>query len=208
MVFMAYGILVFPIINLVYFLRKKKGIKILGYFVIVFYFCIFAVGTFNAWNPMVKTYNITIKKETNQKDISILMASDFHLSEIIKTRRLQRFVALSKELNPDIILLPGDIIDNKVAPYIKHNMGDVMKEINAPMGVYASLGNHENYGNDIPQIIDELEKAGITVLEDETMLINETFYLVGRKDFQDKNRKPINAMVKNLDKTKPTSQEN
>ena len=203
MVVIGYGVLVFPLMNLIYFIRKRVGVKLLGYLALSFYAIIFILGTFNAWSPVVKYYDITIQKETEREDLTILMASDFHLNNLIKNNHLQRFVDINKAINPDIVLLPGDIIDNAVGPYLHHQLGDIMKEIQAPMGVYATMGNHENYGNDIPVIIEELKKAGITVLEDETRLINDEFYLVGRKDFQDSNRAPLEELIQDIDQEKP-----
>ncbi|MCG7344764.1 metallophosphoesterase [Sporosarcina sp. ACRSL] len=203
LVVIGYGVLVFPLVNIIYFLRKRTGIKLLGYLAVSFYASIFIIGTLNAWSPVIKSYDITIQKETERGNLKILMASDFHLNNIIKNNHLQRFLQLSKEINPDIILLPGDIIDNSVAPYLRHQLGDIMKEIKAPMGVYATMGNHENYGRDIPIIIEEFKQAGITVLEDEARLINDEFYLVGRKDFQDSDRVSLQQLTKDIDKEKP-----
>ena len=123
LVVMGYGVLVFPLLNLIYFIGKGKGVKLLGYLALSFYAIIFILGTFNAWSPVVKYYDITIQKETEREDLTILMASDFHLNNLIKNNHLQRFVEINKAINPDIVLLPGDIIDNAVGPYLHHQLG-------------------------------------------------------------------------------------
>lgn len=43
-------------------------------------------------------------------------------------------------MEPDIILLPGDIIDDHPGVFIQKNMGPIMKQMKAPLGVYGVLG--------------------------------------------------------------------
>ena len=42
-------------------------------------------------------------------------------------------------MEPDIILLPGDIIDDHPGVFIQKNMGHIMKQMTAPLGVYGVL---------------------------------------------------------------------
>src|SRR5205085_8142554 len=155
------------------------------------------------WHTKAVSYDITISKKTNIKKLKILMISDIHLNKIIGNSRIKNLVRLSDKIKPDIILLDGDVIDRSMKPFQEEKMGKELKKINAPLGVYAVLGNHEYYGNDIPKFIKEMSKIKIPVLTDETKLINNPFYLVGRKDYTDKNRKSIGELISTLDKNKP-----
>ena len=47
-----------------------------------------------------------------------------------------------------------------------------------------------------------MKKNGIKTLKDETVLINNSLYLIGRKDKSDNNRLDMLSLTKNLDKTK------
>jgi hypothetical protein len=61
--------------------------------------------------------------------------------------------------------------------------------------VYAISGNHEYYGEN-PYIAEEyLKSAGITFLRDSTILINNSFYLVGRDDRTNHKRKEIAQLI-------------
>ncbi len=49
-------------------------------------------------------------------------------------------------LNPDLILLPGDVLDGEVDPVIRRDLGERLRKLSAPYGVYGILGNHEYIG--------------------------------------------------------------
>jgi len=199
----GYGLIIFPIANLIYYFSKKKGIKLIGWSIISFYVCVVIVGSYNAWNPVVRTYEVSIDKQSEQKELSVLLASDFHIGKTVGKNHLERFVKIIEERQPDIILMPGDIIDDHIEPYLEKDLGETMKKIKAPLGVYATSGNHDYYGSDLEQLFVEMERAEITMLADEAVSINDSFYIAGRNDLTDKNRKSIKEIVDPLDDTKP-----
>lgn len=199
----GYGLIIFPIANLIYYFSKKKGLKLLGSAIIAFFMFIFFLGSYNAWNPVVRTYEVSIDKQSKPKELSILMASDFHIGQMVGENHLERFVKIIEERQPDIILMPGDIIDDHIEPYLEKDIGETMKKIRAPLGVYATSGNHDYYGDDLKQLFVEMEKAGITMLSDEAVSINDSFYIVGRNDLTDRNRKSIKEILDSLENDKP-----
>ncbi|RDU35768.1 metallophosphoesterase [Neobacillus piezotolerans] len=169
----------------------------------VFFVFIFAYGSFNAWSPAVREYEVTIQKPAAREDLKILMASDFHLGTIVGKDHLERFVDITRKEKPDMIMIPGDLIDDYIAPFLESNMGDSLKKINAPLGVYAVLGNHDYYGGDKDKIVKAMEKAGITVLQDEAILVNNEFILAGRKDPTDHSRARLDSFMAGADTSKP-----
>ncbi|MGJ7921057.1 metallophosphoesterase [Neobacillus sp. LXY-4] len=199
----GYSLMILPLANIIYFILKKNHKFWIGIGVIVLYSFIFIYGTYNAWTPVVRTYEIEIDKKTNLKDLKIFMASDIHLSGVVGTKHLERLVKLVDAEDPDIVLLPGDIINDNIEQYQKQNMSDVFKKIDAPLGVYAVLGNHDYYGNDDQKILAEMEKIGVGVLMDEFINIGDYFYLAGRKEHTDNSRKELSKYFKGLDKSKP-----
>lgn len=112
-------------------------------------------------------------------------------------------VEIVKEQKPDIVLIAGDIINDDIAPYIANKTGDIIKEIKAPLGVYAVPGNHDYYQEDVDSLANEIEKIGIHFLQDEVVNVNDLFYIVGRQDFTEIDRKQISELVTDLDKSKP-----
>jgi predicted MPP superfamily phosphohydrolase len=65
------------------------------------------------------------------------MVSDIHLGNIVGRNRLIGLTERVNQLNPELVLLVGDIIDGDIRPFQKQNMGEIMKSIQAPLGVYA-----------------------------------------------------------------------
>jgi uncharacterized protein len=203
LVVFGYGLILFPLLNVIYLLIKRRGIKWFGYGVIAFYVFVFTYGSINMWNPVVVPYEIEVAKETELNELKILLISDIHISETIGPRTITKLINLSNEVEPDIILLAGDIIDNSIEPYYKYNLGEIMSGLTAPLGVYAVLGNHEYYSDDIPTFIKEMNEIDIEVLTDEATNIDDLFYVVGRKDYTDRNRLTIAELTEELDHDKP-----
>lgn len=166
------------------------------------------IGFFNAWHPKVTKYSINIDKPANQiRNLKIIAASDIHLGTIIGPRKTHQLVSTINSLKPDIILLAGDVVDEDVQPVIKQNLGECLKQLKAPMGIYASTGNHEYIGG-VDRSVDYLEKHGINVLRDTFLTINNSFVLAARED-RDKNRfnsSPrlnLNELLSNIDHSLP-----
>ncbi|WP_077617574.1 metallophosphoesterase [Bacillus sinesaloumensis] len=200
----GFGLILLPIATLLYFLFKRKKIRSIGFAVLALYILIFSFGTYNAWSPIVQTYDITIEKAFEQRDsLKILMASDFHLGSIVGKSHLSKFVDLVEETKPDIVLIPGDLIDDYIEPFLDKNMGETLTKVDAPLGVYATLGNHDYYGNDNEKIVEEMEKLGIEILTDEITMLENELYLIGRNDDTDDKRAAIQELVATLDTSKP-----
>ncbi|MCD8501229.1 MAG: metallophosphoesterase [Bacillaceae bacterium] len=164
---------------------------------------VFIFGSHNMWRPVIVTYDVEINAETDLEDLKIMLVSDIHISETIGPRFTRRLVGLAREIEPDVIFLAGDVIDNSIEPYLKFQLSEILKDLTAPMGVYTVLGNHEYYGGDIPIFIEEMNAINIEVLVDEVVNVDDLFYIVGRKDYSDKERLPIDQLTRDLDKTKP-----
>lgn len=69
-----------------------------------------------------------------------------------------------------------------------------LAKLTAPLGVYATLGNHDFFGSQI-QIAQEIEKAGIQVLWDQAVEINGQFTIVGRNDTTFRERLTTKALL-------------
>lgn len=200
MVIIGYSMILLPIINIIYFVFKKKGVRILGAIILVFFMFVFTYGSYLAWTPVVRTHEITLNKKANMDELTIFVVSDLHLGELIGKRHLEKLVRIVDERQPDIVMIPGDIINDNIGPFLKENMGEVLAELRAPLGVYAVSGNHDYYGGDIEQIFVEMDKAGITMLGDEMVQIDESLYIIGRNDKTDNDRKSIKELMKGIDR--------
>ena len=156
---------------------------------IAFYGAIAAVviiliaGHLNALHPRVRRYEIHIPKQTNIKHLKAIAATDIHLGTIVGRKRFCGIVNRINELEPDIVLLGGDIVDEDLAPVIKENLGDALTQIITKYGIYAITGNHEYIGG-VEAAVKYMKDHNIRVLRDEAYTLNESIYLVGREDYK------------------------
>jgi predicted MPP superfamily phosphohydrolase len=111
------------------------------------------------------------------------------------------------QLEPDIILIPGDMIDEDIAPVLQTNVGDILMQLKSKYGVYASTGNHEYIGG-VLKAKEYLAAHKINVLSDTAELIDDSFYIVGREDvtiktFINQRRKSLKDILETVDTSKP-----
>jgi predicted MPP superfamily phosphohydrolase len=169
---------------------------------------ILILGHINAVNPRIRTIEIqTGKKAVGMKEIRMVMASDIHLGTIIGPRRVGKLVNTINGLKPDIVLLAGDVVDEELKPVIRQNLGESLRKIVAPLGVYGIMGNHEYIGG-AEAASKYLSEHGITMLRDKVVSINGMFYLAGREDrsingFAHKKRMTLDTLLAGLDRERP-----
>lgn len=147
----------------------------------------------------IQTYK-TIGDSISERPLKIVAISDLHLGYGIGKKEFEQWVNTINAENPDIVLMAGDMIDNSVRPLNEGHFEEVFHKIKAP--VYACLGNHE-YISGIKESLDFLDKTGVNLLRDSAVLIDSSFYIVGRDDRSNPNRKPLRELVADLDKSKP-----
>ena len=189
-------------------LQKVYFMSNIGALIIVAVLLVY--GTYNATNLKTTRYSIKINKEAGKlKKLNVVMLSDLHLGDIVDKHRLSKMVSKINELEPDIVILAGDIIDDYIEPFIAQDMGTEFKKIHSRYGVYAVLGNHEYYGGAIDKIAYEYENsANFNLLRDKAVKIDNSFYLVGREDlsyerYSKTKRKTLDALITDTDRLLP-----
>jgi len=154
-----------------------------GFAVLSLVFLLLLYGTWNARRPRIVHYDITFRKTVrNLPELHVVMVSDIHLGLELGNDRLDEMVGSINKLNPDLVFLAGDTIDEDVRLFINNKMPAILKKLQSRYGVYAVLGNHEHIGGNSKLAIEYLQQAGVTVLVDECIKINNQFYIAGRDD--------------------------
>lgn len=177
---------------------QQFGIKglLLGIFL-----AIIGLAWYNAYTPTVRHLTLT----TNQKmpkPIKIAMVADLHLGVFVGNRQLEKLNNILQKERPELLLIAGDVLDDDTHYYDKENMGVAMTKLvnSVPLGVYATLGNHDVFGHE-QQIMQALAKAGVKVLNDETLSVDNRIFITGRPDDMIINRKPTAELLpQNIDK--------
>lgn len=167
-------------------------------------------GTLNTRQVQVRNYDITINKSAGEfTQLNIVMVSDIHLGKIIHLKNLEKMVDMVNDLQPDLVLLPGDIIDEDVDLLSEEKIPEIMGKLSPRFGIFASLGNHEYLSRDQDRVIYYLNRANITVLRDQWVKVDDSFYVVGRDDLMRARllgtpRKPLSDIIKSdLDHSLP-----
>ena len=170
------------------------------------------------------TYEATINKSVaNIESMRIVMVADHHLGYILGADYMEEMVEKINELKPDIVCFAGDIFDNSFDSLDNPNaIRDAWLKIESKYGVYACWGNHDvtealfsgfSVGSRKDALRDSrmdklLKDSNIIALGDETVLIDNSFYMIGRLDYQKagdgtNNRMTITELTQNLDLSKP-----
>ncbi len=161
------------------------------------------VGNYRFNHPVVVPITIQIAKPKQNKELKIVAISDLHIGFSIKKKQMQQYVKLINAQHPDIVLIAGDFSDRSIEPVIRQNIKEELLKINAPMGIFGINGNHELFAERPNATAEYLRSAGITVLIDSVVLVNNSFYVVGREDYSDPKRQPLASLTKELDMNLP-----
>lgn len=175
--------------------------------VMIYLLLVVGYGFYSAGNIKVKTLEITLPKKGSKLDsLNVAFLSDTHFSPISGYAKAEQIHGILTGLNPDLILMGGDIIDDKAHHLIRHEIDKKLKEFKAPLGVITINGNHE-FINGYKESTGFIKNSGITLLSDSVWVIDSALVIVGREDlsinrFAEKQRKTLPDLmegVKQLD---------
>ena len=136
-------------------------------------------------NNAIQITNIDVKDPiipNSFNDFKIVHISDLHNKEFGKNQ--QNIIAKIKEINPDIIVITGDIIDSYDTNV--QISADFINGISKIAPVYYVTGNHESrILDDYVSLKTQMQTAGIHVLENEFITIsngNDKINIIGMND--------------------------
>ena len=189
-------------------IRKKKPRRYYaGMAAIALTVVYMGAGWFFAHHVFVKEYRLTTEKEVGE--LCIVQISDSHLGVTLSGEDFACEMEKVQSQNPDLVVITGDFVDDDSSKEDMLTACEALGELKTTYGVYFIYGNHDDgyfrKGTFTPA---ELRKAltdnGVVILEDETVLIDNRFYLMGRKDRSARDRLSMEALTKDLDPTKYT----
>lgn len=116
----------------------------------------------------VKEYKVVNNKITDSyHGLKIIHLSDIHYNSTINEKELNNIVDKVNEIKPDIVVLTGDLIDERLS-YDKDIISNCLSKIEAKLGKFAVSGNHDIPLDDYNYIIKE---SGFTSLDNKYELI-------------------------------------
>ena len=191
---------------------KKFGTYYAGIFAVVTCLCALAAGWY--YDHGVWQTNYVLKTDKNVKDLRIVAFADSHLGTTFNAEGLAKHVKEMERQNPDVALVVGDFVDDGTSKAEMIKACKILGEMKTKYGVYFVFGNHDKgyYGAQyrgfgFDELVDELSKNGVKILQDEAVLINDDFYVVGRRDFSEIRersgyRKSMKKLMRDLDEDK------
>lgn len=186
-----------------------------------------ACGIFHAKYIKTTSYDVIINKTIPERtSMKVVLLADTHFgynAGVLHARELVRKINKQK---PDLVCIAGDIFDNEYdAIRNPEKLEKTLRGIKSTYGVYACWGNHDlneeilagftfkHKDGDLSDIKDPrmkkfLKDSNIHILEDESVLINDQFYVIGRKDASltekiHETRKAPAQLTEKLDRDKP-----
>lgn len=103
----------------------------------------------------VKRVNLTCKDLPAEfNGFKMVQISDLHLGSWLQTKTLKRAIDDINSLHPDLVVFTGDLVNYSTSEALPFK--SVLEKIQAPLGVYSILGNHD-YG-DYAQWRNQAEK--------------------------------------------------
>jgi uncharacterized protein len=137
----------------------------------------------------VNRYDLSLPRWPVEQDgLLVALLSDLHVgSPGNGVDKLEAVVARVNRARPDVVLLAGDYVVTGVrgAAFVPpERTAGVLAKLEAPLGVFAVLGNHDHwYGGE--RVRAAFEGAGIRVLENELLRLQSEgfdFWLAGLGD--------------------------
>ena len=172
-------------------------------------------GIYSASYPKVFNYSVEIAKSVSDdagfSTLSIVAISDIHWETLRNDAVVKRSVAMINELKPDVVVILGDSVTRDASLFIR-DAAEILGDLEADLGVYAVLGNHDYYGSRVSEITETYRKAGISLLRDQVITLADSIVLIGRddagmrsgaRDTASSNRASLESLLHEIDKASP-----
>jgi len=167
-------------------LHKKGGLALILFMIII-------ISGVYGMNHIDQTeYNMTTQKIGNDS-YKLIFISDTHYGTIQNPQLLKDSISRINDIKPDIVILGGDIVDERTSNLEMKEVFKELSKINSTYGTYYVFGNHDtqpsqtDYENGNRTFTDTelnqtIKENGIRILNDEKTTINGDIVLVGRSD--------------------------
>lgn len=169
--------------SLYIFLKKAYRFGVVHIVVLAVILC----QGFYTMNNLTKTeYTVTTEKIKN--NYKVIFISDLHFGTIQDKSVIKNKISEINALNPDIVILGGDIVEEGTSKESMFECFSILGGIKSRYGKFYVYGNHDRqtYSQNPSYTNADLEFAlgvhSFLPLEDKSFNINNEILLVGRKD--------------------------
>ncbi|MCP3981905.1 MAG: metallophosphoesterase [bacterium] len=92
----------------------------------------------------------------------VLLITDVHAGPFLSRRSLCETFRRLLAVQPDVILLGGDLITARVEDFEESE--EAFRLLSAPLGVFGVWGNHDHYPDQLERLRDRVESCGVRML--------------------------------------------
>lgn len=216
LVCMIHILFIWIIVDLINLAVEKKRKKKTPYYIVaiaavVVCFAYLGGAWYQAHHVQFTHYEIATDKEVGS--LRVVQIADSHVGALFSGKELEKYVDEIQEQSPDIVVITGDFVDDSTS---RQDMTDACKalgKLKTKYGVYFVYGNHDKgyypaelRGYTAEELAAELEKNNVIILEDENVLIDDRYYLIGRQDRSEEQlggkRASMEELTQGIDKDK------
>ena len=177
--------------------EKKRGKEFTKYYAgvtaigitLIYLIC----GWFLAHHVWHTKYTVETDKQVGK--LRIVQFADSHVGTTFHGEGFAEQVRAMQAENPDVVVITGDFVDDDTTKEDMVASCAALGTLKTTYGVYYTFGNHDKgyYGSEYrgysgDDLIAELEKNNVKVLQDETVMLDDRFYLIGRQDRSEDQR--------------------
>jgi predicted MPP superfamily phosphohydrolase len=118
----------------------------------------------------VSSASVAVDRLPRELDgLGILLLTDLHIGPFLGPEALGRCFDRLLSLEPDLILIGGDVATGTVSEFPPFEA--MFRRLQAPLGLFAVLGNHDHYTREPDKVRELVERAGANVLHNRSTLV-------------------------------------
>ncbi len=193
------------------FFKKPQKHYYAGWTAIVLSVTVLTAGWVSDHGVWATRYTIETSKVSTP--IRIVLFADSHIGTTFDGKGFAKHVRTMQTENPDVVVVVGDFVDDDTPRADMLAAAEALGKMKTKHGVFFVFGNHDKGYHDPKRrgftgddLIAELTKNGVTVLQDETAPIRGDIALIGRQDAGEKyrggKRAEMAELVKDSDRSK------
>lgn len=138
------------------------------------------VSVYHDETVQTTNYDVHNKKPVPEQNMKIAMYADSHIGAGATTQTLGYATDTLNTMNPDLLLLDGDIVDGTTGQSELEAITTTLKNIKPKYGKYFVMGNHDD--NCLYDFEKALTDAGVIILKDEAIKLPNGAILIGKDD--------------------------
>ena len=161
------------------------------------------VGYYNYRVADVIQQQIVIAKPAEVSSLRLAFISDLHLNSNSNRQLFVDAVSKINQAKVDLVFVGGDLLQDSYRQ-VSDDYQAVFSQLEASLGKYLVMGNHEYYSEDVEGNIDYIESLGFTVIRDALLTVNGVQFVV-RDDTYNQQRLSLAELYQTLsiDPAKP-----